>query len=219
MTQSTLRARSRARCESDMLLPMRSRSLLRWRTDRMAQLDQIANAHASVEGSGPGRRYATQQVNHAYAMLLASQFQGFCRDLHSEAADVMGRSVRPNALRPLFVQRLTADRQLDRGNAQPGSIGADFGRFFASKFWDEVDHVDQAERVAQRHRAPGLRPGRKSGAAAGASPAVAHDLRRPGDHIRHGAGEAAASAGRCSTLVIQWSCELQRFQDTISQTG
>src|SRR5262249_19369869 len=34
-----------------------------------------------------GRRYATQQVNRAYAVLLASEFQGFCRDLYSECMD------------------------------------------------------------------------------------------------------------------------------------
>ncbi|MCB9593937.1 MAG: hypothetical protein H6719_14485 [Sandaracinaceae bacterium] len=127
---------------------MRSRSLERWRTDRRTQLDQIAHAHARVGGTGPGRRYATQQVNHAYVMLLASQFQGFCRDLHSEAADVIARAVQPIALQPLVKQRLTAGRQLDSGNAQPGSIGSDFGRFFATKFWDEVDALNA--RHAQR---------------------------------------------------------------------
>lgn len=38
--------------------------------------------------------------------------------------------------------RLTAGHQLDSGNAHPGSIGSDFGRFFASRFWDEVDGLN-----------------------------------------------------------------------------
>lgn len=119
-----------------------SHSLEWWRTTRRAGLDQIEAAHASVGGTGPGRRYATLQVNHAYAVLLASQFQGFCRDLHSEAADVVASAVRPEELQPLVKQRLVAGRQLDGGNAQPASIGADFGRFFASKFWDEVERLN-----------------------------------------------------------------------------
>lgn len=49
-------------------------------------LGEIAAAHTAVGGQGSGRRYATQEINHAYAVLLSSQFQRFCRDLHTEAA-------------------------------------------------------------------------------------------------------------------------------------
>jgi hypothetical protein len=56
--------------------------------------------------------------------------------------ETLGNAVQPAALRPLAVQLFTAGRQLDHLNAQPGSIGADFGRFFMPKFWDEVDGVD-----------------------------------------------------------------------------
>src|SRR5579884_2178893 len=55
-----------------------------WSTVRAASLDEVENAHRSVGGTGPGRRYATQQINQAYAVLLSSQFQAFCRDLHTE---------------------------------------------------------------------------------------------------------------------------------------
>jgi hypothetical protein len=66
---------------------MPSNSFRQWRTVRFAELDQIANAHLSVGGSKRGRRYATQQINHAYAVLLSSQFQGFCRDLQTECSE------------------------------------------------------------------------------------------------------------------------------------
>ena len=66
---------------------MPSYSLNHWTRERSEALDEIANAHSSVGGSARGRRYATQQINHAYATLLSSQFQGFCRDLHSECVD------------------------------------------------------------------------------------------------------------------------------------
>jgi hypothetical protein len=52
---------------------MPSRSLHLWQTVRRAALDQIAAAHTAVGGAAPGRRYATQQINQAYAMLLSSQ--------------------------------------------------------------------------------------------------------------------------------------------------
>lgn len=118
---------------------MPSRSLLLWQTQRQRQLDEVERAHAAVAGTGRGRHYATEQVNRAYAVLLASQFQGFCRDLHSEAADVLANATTPASLGPMMRERLIAGRQLDRGNAHPGSIGSDFGRFFTIPFWEELD--------------------------------------------------------------------------------
>src|SRR5437870_3298320 len=67
--------------------PMASLSLQHWLAARGTALDEIEDAHRHVGGSGPGRRYATQQINQAYAVLLASQFQGFCRDLHTECVE------------------------------------------------------------------------------------------------------------------------------------
>ena len=64
---------------------MPSQSYREWLSTRAKALDEIEAAHASVGGTGPGRRYATQQINQAYAVLVASQFQGFCRDLHTES--------------------------------------------------------------------------------------------------------------------------------------
>jgi hypothetical protein len=66
---------------------MPSISLAHWQTDRRDALEELEAAHAKMGGVGPGRRYATQLINQAYAMVLSTQFQGFCRDLHSEAVD------------------------------------------------------------------------------------------------------------------------------------
>jgi hypothetical protein len=60
-----------------------------WSTSRTADLDEIENAHRSVVGTGRDRRVATQQINQAYAVLLSSQFQAFCRDLHTEGAKAL----------------------------------------------------------------------------------------------------------------------------------
>jgi hypothetical protein len=109
---------------------MPSISYRHWATIRANALNEIERAHAAVGGTRPGRRYATQQVNQAYAVLLASQFQGFCRDLHAECVDAILTAVAPPPiLRPLVQAEFTRGRQLDRGNAQPASIRADFGRF------------------------------------------------------------------------------------------
>jgi hypothetical protein len=118
---------------------MPSTSYRQWRTIRAAALDEIADAHAAVGGTAPGRRYATQQINRAYTLLLASQFQGFCRDLHTACVMYILTVLAPSpALRNLLWSELTRGRQLDRGNAQPSSLGADFGRFDMD-LWNELE--------------------------------------------------------------------------------
>jgi hypothetical protein len=127
---------------------MPSTSYWNWKTTRSLALDEIESAHSSVGGTGPGRRYATQQINQAYAVLVASQFQGFCRDLHTESVTHLVNSISPlTLLLPLFQARFIQGRQLDSKNAQPGSIGADFGNL-GVQFWDSVlnHHLKNKER-------------------------------------------------------------------------
>jgi hypothetical protein len=114
---------------------MPSQSLTTWLTSRKGELDQLEQAHALLSGMGPGLH---QQINRAFTLLLASQFQGFCRDLHSECVGY-------------FVEKATADLQiqtvlrseflfnlaLEKGNAQPGGIGSDFNRLGIA-FWTDV---------------------------------------------------------------------------------
>jgi hypothetical protein len=107
---------------------MASTSLQYWLADRSAALDEIESAHHSVGGRGPGRRYATQQINQAYAMLLSSQFQGFCRDLHTESLDHLVAAVRPAAYHSTLRTEFLLQRRLDRGNPNPGNLAADFNR-------------------------------------------------------------------------------------------
>lgn len=116
---------------------MSSAALQSWETLRAAELDEIERAHRAVGGTGRGRRYATLQVNHAYTVLLSSQFQGFCRDLHDECVAFLVANVAPAAFRPALQADLVLHRQLDRFNPTPGSLGADFSRL-GLPFWDRV---------------------------------------------------------------------------------
>jgi hypothetical protein len=115
---------------------MPSEAFLRWSGDRSRALDEIENAHASVGGTGPGRRIATQQINQAYAVLLSSQFQGFCRDLHSECAEHVIEAT-PARFQEIIRTQFLWGRALDRGNPNPGNIGSDFNRF-GFDFWASV---------------------------------------------------------------------------------
>ncbi|HVA47939.1 MAG TPA: hypothetical protein VNH11_16335 [Pirellulales bacterium] len=119
---------------------MPSKSLQAWRNERRIALDELEAAHRSVGGTGRGRRYATQQINQAYAVLLSSQFQGFCRDLHRECADYLVQSL-TGVLARAFGALLGENRKLDRGNPTPGNVGSDYNRFGLS-FWGAVEKLD-----------------------------------------------------------------------------
>jgi hypothetical protein len=58
-----------------------------WDVFRLDELDQFEAAHEAAGGATGGPRSITRQLNYAYAVFLAAQFQGFCRDLHSETVD------------------------------------------------------------------------------------------------------------------------------------
>ena len=127
---------------------MPSRALVQWLTTRRRALDEVAAAHRAVGGSGPGRRRATEQINHAYAVLVSSQFQGFCRDLHSEVGESFVLHL-PGNVQDIMHARLVENRRLDRGNPNPGNLGSDFGRF-GLDFWQELAARDRRNQSRQR---------------------------------------------------------------------
>ena len=131
---------------------MPSRALRNWETVRSVRLDDIRSAHASLRG--PGSRSTIQQINYAYALLLASEFQGFCRDLHSEAAQHIVATVTTQPQVAALLQDLLIDgRLLDRGNASPSSLGSDFGRLRLD-LWPKLDAgrpSTRARRVQLEH--------------------------------------------------------------------
>jgi hypothetical protein len=129
---------------------MPSLALQDWSGRRAAALDEIEHAHRSVGGRGGGRRYLTQQINQAYAVLLSSQFQGFCRDLHDNCVDWLVAATASPALAAIHRGNLLFGRKLDTGNPNPGNIGSDYCRF-ELPFWTAVDA--EHPRNPQRRRA------------------------------------------------------------------
>jgi hypothetical protein len=116
---------------------MPSVSHARWASAGRAALNEIEAAQRSVGGPRPGRRYATQQINHAYAVLLLSQFQRFCRDLHTESIDFFIPANLAQDWQSLLLGNFKHGRKLDSGNPNAGNIGADFNRF-GIRFWEDV---------------------------------------------------------------------------------
>ena len=128
---------------------MPSRALQEWSAGRAAALDEIESAHRAVGGSGRGRRYATQQINHAYAVLLAGQFQAFCRDLHTECVRRLAAAITPAAYQGVVREEFLWNRRLDRGNATSENLAADFGRL-GLELWVRATAADA--RNAQRRQ-------------------------------------------------------------------
>lgn len=108
---------------------MPSDALRRWRGERCAVLDSLEAIHNHVTGGRRGRQTGTEHLNLALFLRLAAEFQGFCRDMHDEASTCITGGL-PDAYAarvPVLIGVLVNNRKLDRGNASPGNIGADFG--------------------------------------------------------------------------------------------
>jgi hypothetical protein len=101
-------------------------------------------------GSGPGRRWRTEQLNWALVLRLAAEFQGFARDLHDLAVDeFVAVSARGDpALTGVLRALATRGRALDRGNAHPSALGDDYGRLGLT-FWDALRTADHRARSWQ----------------------------------------------------------------------
>jgi hypothetical protein len=129
---------------------MPSDALLAWRTDRIPRLQNVEADCLHLEVLHAAAPDRVQEYIRAYAVLLCSEFQGFCRDLHSECADRLVDSVNPVALRAVLRSQCVYGRKLDGGNPNSGNLGADFNRYLFA-FWPAVLALDPAH-TARQHR-------------------------------------------------------------------
>ena len=120
---------------------MPSQAYRLWKTTRARELGEVETAHSLLGGTARGRRYTTQQINRAYAVLLASQFQGFARDLHTESVDYLVTIIPDRRFRIAMKNDLLWNRQLDSKNANQATLGGDYGRLGIPHFWTQVDAV------------------------------------------------------------------------------
>ena len=91
-------------------------------------------------------------MNRMLVLALAAEFQGFVRDLHNERVEEFVHRTSflgPNhalVLRPL----LAANRRIDKGNPDAGTLGEDFGRF-GSVWWTALNNRDGRTASRQAH--------------------------------------------------------------------
>lgn len=118
---------------------MSSASLSTWASARTDRVRRLRAAHQALGGTGPGRRWVTDELNQALILRLASEFQGFARDLHDEAGVFVAKCVAPGNAQMQASLRIpyTFNRKLNQGNADPGTLGSDFG-VFGIALWAEL---------------------------------------------------------------------------------
>jgi hypothetical protein len=123
-----------------------------WRGVRAERLDELLDAHTRIGGTGPGRRYRTEQLNLSLILRLAGEFQGFARDLHDQAIEEI--YARISAWNPLWANttedQLTNRRDLDRRNATPSTLATDFAKV-GLDLWPALRSRDTRNAQRQHH--------------------------------------------------------------------
>ncbi|AWM38672.1 hypothetical protein GobsT_31400 [Gemmata obscuriglobus] len=107
---------------------MPSTSLGVWRLTRMIHLQEVDLQCASSSLVSPPNPRLFEENVRGYGLLLSAHFQGFCRDLYSECAQVIASRVRIT-LQAMVQSQFTAHRALDHGNPNLSNIRKDFERF------------------------------------------------------------------------------------------
>lgn len=130
---------------------MVSEALSSWRDSRSANLDALVAAHQAVTRGLPGRPSLTTELNHALIARLASELQGFSRDLHDQASDgfLTAATVPDPGIRQILRARIEDGRKLDVGNANAGNLGNDFLRI-GLRLWSNI-HAAHPVRGARWH--------------------------------------------------------------------
>lgn len=119
---------------------MPSPALQAWSSDSAARIGELRHAHQSVGGSGPGRRHRTEQLNWALVLLVAAEFQRYCRGLHDLAVgEIVHQTTGLNMVLASSLRVIMTDnRWLDRGNAHSKNLASDFGRL-GMQLWPELE--------------------------------------------------------------------------------
>jgi hypothetical protein len=94
----------------------------------MPRLDEVDAQCAACLALTPPQPNLVEENLRAYVLLLSAHFQGFCRDLYAESADVVVSKVRAS-LRNLIRAQFLAHLKLDQGNPNLQNLRADFERF------------------------------------------------------------------------------------------
>jgi hypothetical protein len=94
----------------------------------MPRLQQVDLQCAASLAATPPNPHLIDENLRGDVVLLSAHFQGFCRDLYTEAAQIIAAKLRLR-LRVMIFEQFTAHRKLDRGNPTHDHLKEDFKCF------------------------------------------------------------------------------------------
>src|SRR5579859_5769801 len=106
---------------------MPSHAQLRWQNERVPRLNEFAVQVASTFALVPVPKLAEENLR-GFVALLCAHFQGFCRDLYTEAIYIIGGAV-PAHLQTFVQRQSMAELKLGTGNPNLQTLTLDFNRF------------------------------------------------------------------------------------------
>jgi hypothetical protein len=106
-----------------------SQALQQWNTTRRSKLDKVEARCVWAIGLVPADPEMVAEHLRAYVTLLSAHFQGFCRDLYTEASFKVVARIRQAGLRPIVQAQFAAGLKLDKVNPTLDALSEDFGRF------------------------------------------------------------------------------------------
>lgn len=109
----------------------------------MLSLQEVDIQCAASLALAPSNPRLSEENLRGYILLLSAHFQGFCRDLYTECAQIVGTTM-PPALQFMVQTQFTASLALDRGNPNRDNIRKDFDRFGVPLNWVAADPANHA---------------------------------------------------------------------------
>jgi hypothetical protein len=103
-------------------------SLQNWQTNRRLRLAEIDAHCAAAALLAPANPLLAEESLRAFAVLLSGHFQGFCRDLYSECAQIVASRV-PVALQGTVQAQFSTELKINSNNPTVETIRKDFERF------------------------------------------------------------------------------------------
>src|SRR5262245_61518110 len=94
---------------------MPSIALLNWQNDRLPRLGELENQCSATLALVPPNPRLVEENLRGVVVALSAHFQGFCRDLHAEAAQVIVLKLRPS-LQAVIQNQFKANLALKHGN-------------------------------------------------------------------------------------------------------
>ncbi|MBX9623769.1 MAG: hypothetical protein K2X82_08135 [Gemmataceae bacterium] len=130
---------------------MPSASLTHWQADRLPRL-RSADSHAAAVAASPPDPFLADELLRGLVVLTSAHFQGYCRDLYTEAAAVVASKTRPS-LRAVVQRQFTSSIALNYGNPNLANIRADFDRFgFALDLAADPANAVRLQHLAELNR-------------------------------------------------------------------